>query len=202
MINKKLNLFISDCLQHFDSINEERKGELLKLSTFISERKAENTALIFICVHNSRRSHLSQCWAQVAAYHFGQTQISAYSGGTEVTEMYPAIAETLTEQGFEITQLSTGKNPVYSLKYAVNQHPIIGFSKMYDSTFNPQSNFGAIMVCSSADDNCPYISTAALRVLLPFTDPKESDGTKEQKATYLARSKQIATEMLYVFSKV
>lgn len=185
-----------------EKINEERKAELQVLVDFLSTRKAHNANLTFICVHNSRRSHLSQVWAQIAAHHYGFNQVNCYSGGTEVTEMYPKIAETLNKQGISVQKLTEGTNPVYAIKYAENEHPIIGFSKLYDDGFNPQSDFGAIMVCSSADTNCPYISTAAKRILLPFEDPKSSDGTPQQDEVYAQRSIDIASNFFWVFEQL
>jgi len=193
---------ISEIKERISLISEDRKHELEKLVQYIKVREQDEIDLIFICVHNSRRSHLSQVWAQVAAHHYGFLNVNCYSGGTEVTAMYPMISETLKNQGLVIQELSEGENPVYSIKYHANAHPIIAFSKMYDDRFNPQNDFGAIMVCSSADDNCPFISTAAKRILLSFEDPKASDGTDQQKEVYADRSLQIASEFFYVFSKV
>jgi arsenate reductase len=53
-------------------------------------------------------------------------------------------SQTLEQAGFAVRLLSEGK-PVYSIKYGANAHPIIGFSKTYDDSFNPQSAFAAIL---------------------------------------------------------
>lgn len=53
-----------------------------------------------------------------------------------------------------------------------------------------------------ADESCPLVVGASARIPLHYEDPKISDGTPEETATYDARSKQIATEMLYVFARV
>ena len=58
------------------------------------------------------------------------------------------------------------------------------------------------MTCSSADEGCPFVLGSDQRIAVSYDDPKISDGTPQQSATYLARSLQIATEMKYVFSKV
>jgi arsenate reductase (thioredoxin) len=58
------------------------------------------------------------------------------------------------------------------------------------------------MTCDEADQDCPFVKGAALRISLPYEDPKVADGTPEEAARYDARSRQIATEMLYLFSKV
>lgn len=58
------------------------------------------------------------------------------------------------------------------------------------------------MTCTEADGACPYIEGAQVRVATPYNDPKAFDGTPQQDAMYLERSKQIATECLYVFSQI
>jgi len=186
------------------SISTERKTVLESLIDFIQAKvdRKEDVLLNFICTHNSRRSHLSQVWAQVMAAHFGIPQVFTYSGGTEATAMFPKVGEILKEQGLEIMPLSEGKNPVYAIKYAENAHPIIAFSKTYDHVFNPASHFAAIMTCSQADEGCPFIAGAEKRVPLTFDDPKAFDGTPQQTEKYQERSVQIATELFYVFSKV
>lgn len=199
----KIQDFLADCQKAFAQIPSDRKKVLETLSDFIEDRLNEPLInLIFICVHNSRRSHFSQVWAQIAAVHYGFNNVQCYSGGTEVTAMHPQVADTLHSQGIEVKIISEGINPVYALKSTANATPILGFSKLYDDPFNPQSDFGAIMVCSTADSNCPYISTAATRILIPFEDPKVFDKTPKQMEGYQERSKQIATEFLYAFSLV
>ncbi|MBW8359275.1 MAG: protein-tyrosine-phosphatase [Weeksellaceae bacterium] len=185
-------------------VAEERKEILKPLAEFI-QRKAnvgERINLNFICTHNSRRSHLSQIWAQVMAAHFGIREVFCYSGGTEATAMFPKVAETLEKQGFEIGQLSDSANPVYTVKYAQNAHPVICFSKTYDDAFNPVSDFAAIMTCSNADAGCPFISGAEKRFAVKFEDPKASDGSPEMELTYHNRSLEIAAEMYYVMSLI
>ena len=132
---------VISALRH-ESIPEERKIILQPLVDYLKEKKKNNEIirLNFICTHNSRRSHLSQIWAQVMGYYFGFTKLFCYSGGTEATAMFPKVSETLSKQGFKVLLLSEGNNPVYGIKYATTAHPVICFSKTYDATFNPQSN--------------------------------------------------------------
>lgn len=186
-----------------ETISKERKAVLQPLVDFLNEkRKNEKEIRInFICTHNSRRSHLSQVWAQTMASHFDITNVFCYSGGTEATALFPMVAETLINSGFEINTLSKGENPVYSIKYAENQHPIIGYSKKFDDNFNPKSEFAAIMTCSQADEGCPFIAGAEKRIPITFEDPKAYDNTPQQAQKYKERSLQIATELFYVFSQ-
>ena len=188
----------------FQNINEERKATLQPLIDFIQHKikSKEPININFICTHNSRRSHLSQIWAQVAAAHFQIPNVHCYSGGTEETALFPKVAETLTNQGFSIFKIADTLNPIYAIKYSDNAVPVIGFSKKYDSPFNPISAFAAVMTCSQADGGCPFIAGAEKRIPITFEDPKISDNTAEQSKVYAERSLQIATEMFYVFSQI
>jgi len=189
---------------NIDAISNERKQALQPLIDYIQIKVTENknANLNFICTHNSRRSHLSQVWAQAAAHFYQLKNVYCYSGGTESTALFPMAAKTLEQAGFKLEVLSEGKNPVYAIKYAENEHPIVGFSKTFDHPFNPKSEFAAIMTCSDADANCPFIPGAEKRIPVKYDDPKTFDNTPQQSEKYEERSNQIAAEMLYVFSKV
>ena len=201
-LNNTLHDFVSQL--DTDAIPQERKQILDLLSGYIQKKvnKKESIRLNFICTHNSRRSHLSQVWAQTLAHHFGVRNLSCYSGGTEATALFPMVATTLANTGFEVQMLSEGKNPVYTIKFAENEHPVICFSKTMDDAFNPTSDFAAIMTCSQADEGCPFVPGAEKRIPITYDDPKAFDNTPQQAEKYSERSKQIATEMCYIFSKI
>lgn len=184
--------------------NTARKETLKPLIDFIQHKlnAQEKINLNFICTHNSRRSHLSQIWAQTAASYFNIPNVNCYSGGTEETRLFPAIIDTLLAQGFKVLQLSDSENPIYAIKYSRTDSPIIGFSKIHEHPFNPEAKFAAIMTCSQADSGCPFIPGAEKRILVTYEDPKISDGTAEQAEVYAIRSMQIAEEMFYVFSQI
>lgn len=186
------------------SVAEERKMVLKPLIEYIKNKvdKEQTIRLNFICTHNSRRSHLSQIWAQTMAFHFGIKHLFCYSGGTEATAMYPKVTETLDNQGFEIHMLSDNDNPIYALKYAQNESPVICFSKEYNNEFNPKNEFAAIVTCNNADKGCPLVIGAEARFPIKYDDPKSSDNTPEQTEVYAERSLQIATEMFYIFSQI
>lgn len=185
-------------------VSEERKAILHTLVGYIQNKvnTKEQVRLNFICTHNSRRSHLSQIWAQTMAFHFGIKNVFCYSGGTEATAMFPKVGETLQKQGFQIEKLSEEKNPVYAVKFDENEAAIICFSKVFDASFNPQSQFAAIMTCSQADEGCPFIAGAEKRLPIRYDDPKTFDGTDLMDAKYAERSLEIASEMHYVFSQI
>jgi len=187
-----------------NTISDARKEVLQPLINFVQEKvdTDKEVNINFICTHNSRRSHLTQIWAQTVATYYNIKNVKTYSGGTEATAMFPKVAETLRNTGFNIQEISEGTNPVYAIKFDDNSHPIIGFSKKYDNEFNPVSEFAAIMTCSNADVGCPFIAGAEKRIPITYEDPKLFDKTAQQAAKYQERSLHIATEMLYVFSKI
>jgi len=185
-------------------VSEERKEVLIPFVKYIRNKvnNKEEIRLNFICTHNSRRSHLSQIWAQTMAFQFGIKNVFCYSAGTEGTAMFPKVGETLANQGFQIQQLSEEHNTVYAVKFDDKQYPIICFSKTYYDAFNPKSNFGAIMTCNNADEGCPLVFGAEARFPIKYDDPKAFDGTDIMNEKYAERSLQIASEMYFVFSQI
>lgn len=206
MNNKILFETISNTINSLEinEISDDRKSVLKPLIDYLNDKIKTNNPirLNFICTHNSRRSHLSQIWAQTMAAYYGVNNVSCYSGGTEATAMFPKVGETLRNQGFKIVKLSEEDNPVYSIKFSENEPAVIGFSKQFSDDFNPASEFAAIMTCSSADVGCPMVFGCDKRIAITYEDPKKSDGTPQQTEVYLNRSLQIATEMKYVFSRL
>lgn len=202
MMFEEINSFIGNLKEV--AVSDERKAILKPLTSFVQAKvdKGEEVRLNFICTHNSRRSHLSQVWSQTMAAYFNIKNVVCYSGGTEATALFPMVAKTLSNTGFKIEKLADTTNPVYSIKYAANAQPIIGFSKKYDDAFNPESQFAAIMTCSQADGGCPFIAGAEKRIPITFEDPKAFDGTPQQAEKYQERSLQIASEMFYLFSNI
>ena len=186
------------------TIKKERKEILQLLIDVIQEKVDANKEirLNFICTHNSRRSHLSQIWAQALAYYFNLKNVYCYSGGTEATAVYPMVITTLKNQGFKIEKLAEISNPIYVIKYADNEHPLVAFSKTMDDFFNPKNNFIAIMTCSQANEACPFVPGAEKRIPLTFEDPKLYDNTPLQEQKYQERSLEIARELFYVFSQI
>ena len=183
-------------------IIDSNRAQLLKsIALFIANELKFNKKvnLNFICTHNSRRSQLAQVWGSYAANYFKLSEVKSFSGGTEATAFFRNTVKTLQEVGFtfQITEFSH-QNPVYAINYKNGINPIIGFSKLYDDHHN-QKPFIAITTCSSADENCPFISDAIQRFHLPFNDPKSYDNTPQEAQKYLEANKQIAGEIHYIF---
>jgi arsenate reductase (thioredoxin) len=199
-----LDKTVEQLIKEFDSIPEERRKALRGLSHFVSESLGrEGKALLnFICTHNSRRSHIAQFWAQAAAAYYNIPGVFCYSGGTEATAFNPRSVRAMTDAGFVITRTSEGINPVYSVQVEPGTIPVLAFSKKYDNEVNPKSGFAAVMTCSHADQNCPFVMGAAKRFPITYEDPKDFDDTPTEAQAYRDRVHQIGREMLYAFSLV
>lgn len=181
------------------SISEDRKAVLQKIANYVIDKQSNKqpVSLNFICTHNSRRSQLAQIWAQTLAYYAG-VRMNSYSGGVEVTAFHPNAVKALKNVGFQISG-DASSNPNYTVCYAEEQSPLLAFSKLYDHQDNPKQDFAAIMTCSDADDNCPYIPGAEANMPLRYQDPKIYDGSDNETLAYEQTSETIATEMKYLF---
>jgi arsenate reductase (thioredoxin) len=195
---------VEKLIKGFNNIPDDRKDLLSRLSGFINGKVSEEQAinLVFICTHNSRRSHMAQLWAQAAAHFYQVPGVTSYSGGTEATAFSPRAVEAMNNAGFQITPISHDSNAVYEVKISEESPALKVFSKKYNDPGNPTDNFAAIMTCSHADANCPIVYGAAKRLAITYDDPKDFDGTDVEKQKYRERAEQIGREMLYVFSKV
>lgn len=203
-LNPQLSAYISTIKEDFSEIPQDRVEELDKIAAFIQKQvnAGQPVQLTYICTHNSRRSHFGQIWGATAAAYYNIPIVKTYSGGTEASAFNERAVAACERAGFDIKKTSEGKNPVYQVSYGTDSEPLKAFSKKYDDASNPQSNFCAIMTCSQADEACPVVKGAAARIAVPYDDPKAFDGTPQETAKYDERCKQIATETLYVFSKV
>ncbi len=191
--------------KEFHLIEPERKKHLLALSQFFKKKfEAKETAkAIVICTHNSRRSHLGQLWLSVAAAYFGFPKIETYSGGTEATAFNPRAVTAAQKAGFKIeADDPKATNPIYSVSWNDEMNPYQAFSKKFDDAPNPTTDFAAIMVCTSADEGCPFVSGNTFRIALPYDDPKAFDDTALEAAKYTERLRQIGREVLWMFSMV
>ncbi len=192
--------------KEFSLIPDKRKRILRKLRKYISHKfqDQQTPQLVVICTHNSRRSHLGQIWLAVGGHYYGLPPLKTFSGGTEATAFNIRAVNAMKKLGFDITTKTqkSPDNPIYQINWLKEETPYVAFSKKYDTPPNPAKDFGAIMVCTSADKGCPIVAGADFRLALPFDDPKAFDETPLESAKYTERSRQIGREMLYVLSRV
>ena len=180
------------------SISEERKVVLQPLIEYINQKldQKEHIYLNFICTHNSRRSQFAQIWAQTAAA-FYKLPVTCLSGGVEVTAFHANAIASLKRSGFKMKK-EHGENPLVNVYFSDQVKPIKAFSKLFDDAENNAEAFAAVMTCSHADENCPFIPGTEKRIALNYEDPKAFDNTPEMEQQYDARSRQIAAELFYV----
>ncbi len=204
LLFEPLSPTVERLIREFGRIPTERKEILKQLTGFVEQRlkSGQPSYLNFICTHNSRRSQISQIWAQMAAYYYQIPQVICYSGGTEATAFNPRAVTAIRDAGFEVNVRKDGDNPVYEVAFANDAPPVITFSKTYDDSFNQCNDFAAVMTCSHADENCPLVIGATARIALTYDDPKASDGTQQEKATYAERVHEIGREILFAFSQI
>ena len=176
------------------------QNHLETLAEWIAEnaRNGERAKLNFICTHNSRRSQFSQTWCRFAQDYLGLDLADCYSGGTEVTACNERTIAALKRAGFTIRTKGDG-NPVYTLSDNDLPSQLQLWSKVFDDKSNPSDPFAAVMTCDHADQNCPFIPGAAIRVPLTYTDPKYADDTDEEQDAYDKTCRIIATDMLRLF---
>jgi len=202
-MNQNVKAIITELITRFDTIPKERQVILDDLRDAIANSLDKNQVanLLYVCTHNSRRSHFGQVAGILAAAYFGIERISCFSAGTEVTAMNKNAVKALLGFGFTVSANDVIDNPVYS--FELESMSIINcFSKRFDDASIPNENVIAIMTCTDAEQNCPFIPGAVRRIPLPYNDPKQSDGSGKEQEVYAERFQQILTEALYVFSKI
>lgn len=202
MFHPQLQRTVDLLLSRMNEVPAARKELLTPLTAFVSERARQKRPIVlsFICTHNSRRSHLGQIWAAVAAAHFRIPDVRTLSGGTEATAFNPRAVAAIERDGFSVTKPG-GANPHYQVSLGSSCPTLECFSKTFDDPHNAADDFAAVMTCTDADQNCPAI-IGATRISLPYRDPKEADDTEEEEKRYTERSHQIGTEMLSAFATV
>jgi len=183
-----------------NQIPEERREALDAFAKLISKSSDAPMNLIFVCTHNSRRSHVTMIWAQLAARLNGRSDVFTFSGGTEVTAFNARGIDALRRVGFDM-DVPPGENPKVEVGFGERSEKLICFSKRYDESPNPESDFIAVMTCAHADEHCPYLPGAKHRFPLRYIDPGHADGSPEEVTAYDSLVEQVGREMLYVFAK-
>lgn len=198
----ELKTYLETLLPEMERIPEDRKAQLARLSAYIADRRKDGKPvyLNFICTHNSRRSHMSQIWAATAAAYYDIKDMHCFSGGTEATAFNPRAVAAMQRAGFKIENPG-GDNPHYPVRFSPGGPELECFSKVYDDPFNPKTDFAAVMTCSHADENCPFIP-GATRISITYEDPKVADDSPQETARYDERVKQIGFEMFYAMAGV
>jgi hypothetical protein len=199
----------------FDLIDESHREAGEKLADWIVKyyRPGRPLHVTVICTGNSRRSILGATMGNVAAAYYGLPEVRFHSGGTAPSAFNPRTVACLKEIGVEIEP--AGKeaprgvpktaNPIYKVRWGQAGEPSLEtteFSKTYSDPSNPQEGFAALMVCGEADAACPFVKGAALRVSMPYLDPKIYDDGSYESVKYAERRDDIGRFMLSVMMQV
>ncbi len=199
----------------FDMIDEPHRaaGEQLADWLVAHYKPGQPLHLTAVCTGNTRRSILTSTMGNIAAAYYGMPEIRFHSGGTEPTACNPRTIRALKEIGVEVeptgAEAPRGEpatpNPIYEVRWGESGDPAFEtteFSKTYFDSSNPQNGFAALMVCGEADAACPVVRGAAVRVSMPYLDPKIYDGGAFEKAKYAERRDDIGRLMLAVMMQV
>ncbi|MEN9972363.1 MAG: protein ArsC [Bacteroidota bacterium] len=202
-MNPRLIQFSQQIIQCFDEIPSDRKLLLNKLTSYIrvNQNEGKESSLMFICTHNSRRSHFGQILCALAAEYYQIPAIRTFSAGTEVTAFHPNAISALRSIGMDIQTTEMSENPHFVVQLDATKS-MVAFSKLIEDDVNPKENFAAIMTCTHAEQNCPFVVGADFRLGLPFEDPKAFDGTAQETQMYLTRVQQMAKELFFIFSQL
>jgi arsenate reductase len=198
-----LRPYVREVVASLKEVSSDRKALLDQVAATAFEllSNGRDANLTFICTHNSRRSHMSQIWAQTAACYYRLEHVYAFSGGTETTACNCRTVSVMRRAGFSIVKTTEGGNPIYLIQYSDNHPTIRAYSKLYNADGNPKQGFIALMTCSHADKKCPVVEGAIARYAIHYVDPKLCDDTPDEPAAYNERCREIAREMFYIMSQ-
>ena len=193
----------------FDLIDRPHREAGEALAEWISENYKPGRPLhvTVICTGNSRRSILGSTMGNVAAAYYGLPEVRFHGGGTAPSAFNPRTIAALRAIGVEVEptgdQALGGEpstaNPVYRVRWGQPGGLALEateFSKTYFDKSNPQGGFAALMVCGEADEACPLVKGASLRVSMPYLDPKIYDGGAYEPLKYAERRDDMARLML------
>ena len=202
MLFEKIAEYLEERRGEFDRIESERSRRLLPIADLIRMdiRNGRPPQLLFVCTHNSRRSHIAQLWTAAAAVDLA-LPLDTWSGGTEATEFDHRAVAALQRAGFAIETAGDRSNDGYMVDFDSSIEPVRCFSKVHDRPPNPMKDFIAVMVCDEADRGCPHIDGASARFGIPYRDPKLADDTPEETSTYDERCRDVAREMLWMIEQ-
>ncbi len=191
----------------FDMIDEPHREAGEKFVDWIVKRYKPGQPLhaTVICTGNSRRSILGAMLGNIAAAYYGMPEIRFHSGGTAPSAFNPRTIAALKNIGVKVEMTGreaprgepTTANPVFVVCWGVGMEAT-EFSKTYFDASNPQKGFAALMVCGEADAACPLVKGAAVRISMPYLDPKIYDDSAYEALKYAERRDDIGRLMMSV----
>lgn len=210
-LNAKVRAHAEYLTTTFDIIDQEHREAAQRLANWMVSKYELDKPLdvIVVCTGNSRRSILGSSMGNLAAAYYGISNVRFHSGGTAPSAFNSRTIESLKEIGFTIeangSEATRGDIMTINPKYHViwgEEMESIEFSKHYADPSNPQQGFAALMVCTEADVGCPNVAGAAIRLSMPYLDPKLYDDSSFESAKYAERRDDIGRTMLSALCQV
>ena len=125
--------------------------------------------VLFICVHNSGRSQMSEAFLK----HYAGDRFDAQSAGLEPGQLNPLVVDAMAEIGIDISQNKT--------------------KSVFDIWKSGELFQYVISVCDEESaEKCPIFPGPTTRVHWSFQDPSSAAGKYEQK---LQKVRQIRDEI-------
>ncbi|MGD9076835.1 MAG: arsenate reductase ArsC [Desulfobacteraceae bacterium] len=125
------------------------------------KEQAEKRKILFICTHNSARSHMAE--GLVNALY--AENYKAHSAGTEPSQVNPLAIRVMAEIGIDIS----------------DHH-----SKGVEQFLNQEFDY-VVTVCDHANETCPFFPGGKERIHNGFQDPAAQDGTKDERLAVFRR---------------
>jgi arsenate reductase (thioredoxin) len=114
--------------------------------------------VLFICVHNSGRSQMSEAFLK----HYAGDRFDAQSAGLEPGELNPLVVDAMAEIGIDISQNKT--------------------KSVFDTWKSGELFQYVIAVCDAESaEKCPIFPSPTTRLHWSFHDPSKVTGTYDQK---------------------
>jgi arsenate reductase (thioredoxin) len=123
--------------------------------------------VLFICVHNSGRSQMSEAFLK----HYAGDRFDAQSAGLEPSELSPMVVEAMAEIGIDISQNKT--------------------KSVFDIWKSGELFQYVIAVCDAESaEKCPIFPGMTTRLHWPFHDPSKLTGTHEQQLQKVRQTRE------------
>jgi arsenate reductase len=116
---------------------------------------AQKQKALFICTHNSARSHMAE--GLVKAFY--GDHLEAHSAGTEPSQVNPLTIRVMAEIGIDISG-----------------HHSKGVEDFLDQDFEY-----VVTVCDHANETCPFFPGGKERIHRGFQDPAAAKGSEDEK---------------------
>jgi arsenate reductase (thioredoxin) len=190
----------------FDLIDERHREAASNLAEWLAahHKPGQPLHVSVICTGNSRRSVMGATMGNIAAAYYGMPEVRFHSGGTAPTAVNPRAIVALRAMGVAIeptgAEAPRGEpktaNPIYRVRWGESGLEMTEFSKLYADSSNTQQGFAALLVCGEADEACPHVKGASIRISMPFLDPKIFDESTFESQKYTERRDDIGRVLL------